>query len=1013
MENIQIETVKIDELPEAGSLNNEDVLPVAQNNNLTGKVSLERLKGFVNDITGEDVRRIEPHPATTAAVTPDNVILVPGELIQYGPNAVLGEGVRYTTIQDFLRNAGVDIGEGTGSLVYVATVSLGWAGSELLEEVVGDFRNGFELFGQRTPGAGDFIIANEDGVVVRIDIVTSPTFTGTVIMLLAGGKQGAVTALSSLGPENTAIHIGRFVQHLRDHNCFTGNVMAFFPWDYDANGFIDAPIGNIPLAGTSVQIHTVEAPTTNNTSTGHYICRLSVPSAPGVPADTFPSRTIEFRVNVGGGNPTTSWRVMANTEDLGPPNAAEIINIQRTQDSLENEHIADVPGTVCVPAEGVAGAPQGMTNAKGIQLTSIHRVLEQAGVDLGGGNADAAKVENIRRKEGDAGWINDPGLAVCVPMEFTGSYPNGESEAAGIEFVSLNALLENAGVDAGPPGPPGADGAMGPPGPPGTGVADPGVLSLIANSAMPARWEGDWTFNSGVLTAASSGSRVILIPIDKSENTSGFLDIFPENTNWPTITGLGTSPNITAVRNITIPIWTAVIARPVRGGNESGFTLRALVYTQTNTSRLLQPGDIFICARDGANNLTLSNGMVIGGDARVTNGLLFNRDGSGLVNLNAGNMAVGLGATANTDIDTSTPMMSTGPINILLQSIWNKMRSVVNWSSANFVGRRGSLTNGADLNTFGTNGIWTSLENAITASLVNAPFTPFVSFPCQLVVMVDAASTLTQTITTFPSVGSGLPRVFRRARYGGSTWLNWIELAKTSDIGNAALTLQVNGTAVANNFTANSGTDRTYNITRPLLLDALGSGRANNRFLRGDGTWAFPPAEGGSGLMQSFVPVYMRRVDAGNQLMEPFKVSPIARIQLLYDNNNWTATFIGAKLDNAALGNVSPDLVEPFPPFSVGGGDITNPGTAIRNQLNIFLYVDENDFDNDDFRDLFTYNLRIPVTIIVPVGGSSNVRITGEWFVNQGTFTYWYGTVVNNSSVPVFAAEGGSATGEW
>jgi len=106
---------------------------------------------------------------------------------------------------------------------------------------------------------------------------------------------------------------------------------------------------------------------------------------------------------------------------------------------------------------------------------------------------------------------------------------------------------------------------------------------------------------------------------------------------------LGSTPSIAGGQNITIPVWTAIIGRHTKGGNLNAITLYALLYSQSTTTQLLQPGDVFICARigdDGNNDkLLLGNGQVIGGNVQLKAGVLFD---NGKLDKTGGTMTGGL-----------------------------------------------------------------------------------------------------------------------------------------------------------------------------------------------------------------------------------------------------------------------------------------------------------------------------------------------------------------------------------
>jgi len=137
-------------------------------------------------------------------------------------------------------------------------------------------------------------------------------------------------------------------------------------------------------------------------------------------------------------------------------------------------------------------------------------------------------------------------------------------------------------------------------------------------------WYGNWRFNGTTLSYSGSNENTVeSTPVDKAQSTSGWaLWMSSATGGWPTITGLGSTQNIASGASIVIPPGTAIVGRHTRGGNGTAVTLYALRHNQSNTSQLLQPGDIILCYCITAGVLVLGNGQVIGGDMRLINGKL-------------------------------------------------------------------------------------------------------------------------------------------------------------------------------------------------------------------------------------------------------------------------------------------------------------------------------------------------------------------------------------------------------
>ena len=57
--------------------------------------------------------------------------------------------------------------------------------------------------------------------------------------------------------------------------------------------------------------------------------------------------------------------------------------------------------------------------------------------------------------------------------------------------------------------------------------------------------QGNWTVTAGGTITTGSGSRILMLPEDRSQSTSGFIEFLATNANWPeTIPGLGNSAHI-------------------------------------------------------------------------------------------------------------------------------------------------------------------------------------------------------------------------------------------------------------------------------------------------------------------------------------------------------------------------------------------------------------------------------------------------------------------------------------
>lgn len=218
---------------------------------------------------------------------------------------------------------------------------------------------------------------------------------------------------------------------------------------------------------------------------------------------------------------------------------------------------------------------------------------------------------------------------------------------------------------------------------------------------------GNWTFSSnGVLTKDSNADcRIISIPVDKKESTSGHISWIDIRADWPTIIGLGDTPSITGGgKSITIPEWTAIIGRHQRGGNYTAVNLYALSITQSNANQLLQPGDVFLCSRSGESGsqdkLQLGNGMVIGGGVSIVNGGLSGMEGLSIWSTNTQLTENGTKtnvvpiAVPGRTVKVGDIVISNGLCNVVM---WGRVTAVASQTSVTVV-HLSSIRDGKNLN---------------------------------------------------------------------------------------------------------------------------------------------------------------------------------------------------------------------------------------------------------------------------------------------------------------------------
>ena len=90
---------------------------------------------------------------------------------------------------------------------------------------------------------------------------------------------------------------------------------------------------------------------------------------------------------------------------------------------------------------------------------------------------------------------------------------------------------------------------------------------------------------------------MLIIPVDRNQSTSGYIEFKTINGNWSRIRNLnGTEPDriIPSGRTIILPNWGSLMGRHTYGGNHSAIEL---FYVDYNWNNLLRPGDTILCTR--------------------------------------------------------------------------------------------------------------------------------------------------------------------------------------------------------------------------------------------------------------------------------------------------------------------------------------------------------------------------------------------------------------------------------
>ena len=94
------------------------------------------------------------------------------------------------------------------------------------------------------------------------------------------------------------------------------------------------------------------------------------------------------------------------------------------------------------------------------------------------------------------------------------------------------------------------------------------ISSIANNKQCNLIFEGSFTVgNNGLVTAVLNSGRILQIPVDRTQSTTGYIEYLATNASWPArINGLGNSPHIDSNgRNITLGAWGTIIGRHSRG----------------------------------------------------------------------------------------------------------------------------------------------------------------------------------------------------------------------------------------------------------------------------------------------------------------------------------------------------------------------------------------------------------------------------------------------------------------
>ena len=103
----------------------------------------------------------------------------------------------------------------------------------------------------------------------------------------------------------------------------------------------------------------------------------------------------------------------------------------------------------------------------------------------------------------------------------------------------------------------------------------------------------------------------MILPVDRSQSTSGYIELKIATNGWTTIrklTGIEPDTIIPDGTMITLPTWGSIVGRHTRGGNHSAIQLFYFNYTTANT--FLQSGDIILFTRiSNTNQILFGNGQ--------------------------------------------------------------------------------------------------------------------------------------------------------------------------------------------------------------------------------------------------------------------------------------------------------------------------------------------------------------------------------------------------------------------
>ena len=113
---------------------------------------------------------------------------------------------------------------------------------------------------------------------------------------------------------------------------------------------------------------------------------------------------------------------------------------------------------------------------------------------------------------------------------------------------------------------------------------------------------------------------MLVIPVDRIQSSSGYIEFKTTNGNWSRIRNLnGSEPNriIPSGRTIIMPNWGSLMGRHIHGGGHSAIEL---FYVDYNWNNILKPGDIIFGTRiTNTNQILFGNGQILTPEMGIRN----------------------------------------------------------------------------------------------------------------------------------------------------------------------------------------------------------------------------------------------------------------------------------------------------------------------------------------------------------------------------------------------------------